>query len=152
MFSLPERTTTGFSQRCGVLPLPHLNLIVYEVDFQGYHRSQLHYNLKQVLPRLHVSHGTQSIPHVVTRKNDLRFEKASKDDLQAVRQLFLVGLVLGLLWEAPVSSPGWLQDPSKLLQLLRPASVFAMLAWCSWDALIMLVRLWMPCIVVAFFV
>lgn len=59
--------------------------------------------------------------------------------MQAVRRLFVAGAVLGLLWEAPLSAPGWLHDPSKLLRLLQPLSVVAMLAWCSWDALIMLV-------------
>lgn len=64
--------------------------------------------------------------------------------VQVVRRLFVLGTLLGLLWEAPLSAPGWVQDTSKLLRLLKPVSMVALLSWCSWDALIMLVRLRAP--------
>jgi hypothetical protein len=60
--------------------------------------------------------------------------------MQAVHRLFIAGLLLAMLWEAPLSAPGWLQEPSKLLRLLQPVSVVSLLAFCSWDAVIMLVR------------
>lgn len=64
--------------------------------------------------------------------------------LQALQSSFLLGCGLGLLWEAPLSSPGWRTDPSRLLRLLRPQSAAFLAVWCCWDGLILLVRLAAP--------
>ena len=56
-------------------------------------------------------------------------------------QRFAIGSALGALWEAPLSCPGWMQEPGRLLRLLRPRSLAFFSIWCFWDGLILLVRL-----------
>ena len=60
--------------------------------------------------------------------------------MQAIVRLFLVGSALGLLWECPLSCPGWVQQPARLLRLLRPRAAAMIAACCFWDGLICLVR------------
>lgn len=58
-------------------------------------------------------------------------------------QLFVCGSLLGLLWEAPLSAPGCMQDPSKLLRLLRPLGVLQLCVWCAWDGGICMAGHWL---------
>lgn len=60
--------------------------------------------------------------------------------VQAELQLFLWGCLLGLTWEAPLSAPGFMDNPSKLLRLLRPASLLQLGIWSAWDGGICMVR------------
>lgn len=60
--------------------------------------------------------------------------------VQAELQLFLWGCLLGLTWEALLSAPGFMDNPSKLLRLLRPASLLQLGIWSAWDGGICMVR------------
>lgn len=60
--------------------------------------------------------------------------------MQDVQTSFAIGCSLALLWEAPLSAPGWRDDPTALLRLLRPQAALLLAVWCCWDGIIFLVR------------
>jgi hypothetical protein len=49
--------------------------------------------------------------------------------MQLTIQRFIVGAALGALWEVPLSCPGWMNQPAKLLKVLKPASLAMLVIW-----------------------
>eukprot|EP01024_Parvocaulis_polyphysoides_P034991 TRINITY_DN3098_c0_g2_i2.p2 TRINITY_DN3098_c0_g2~~TRINITY_DN3098_c0_g2_i2.p2 ORF type:complete len:257 (-),score=9.17 TRINITY_DN3098_c0_g2_i2:314-1084(-) len=61
---------------------------------------------------------------------------------KTVALLFCCGCFLGVLWEVPLSFPGWQSDPKQLLKVLYPKYLFLLLPYFFWDGLILTIGYW----------
>ena len=84
------------------------------------------------------THAHEELP--VLTPSHLENAPQNTNAVQITMQRFAIGSALGALWEAPLSCPGWMQEPNRLLRLLRPRSLAFFSIWCFWDGLILLVR------------